>query len=207
MPRTTPTTHTTPTAPAPTTPAPTTHTAPTSPTTPTPTAPAPAPNPPSEVTITCPHYQRVPLSKRCRHYGQGGLCQRPEAAGGKCLEWLKVNAPPQAAPEPASRDLFGAPVAPPPPRRPPHTAPPAPSGAPANRPPVVRNVTDAEVASFKALGVEVCIRSDALGPVWLVPEYTDTGRTELSVEHSVLLTAICAAFPGAKVVAMNRRSA
>lgn len=160
------------------------------------------------VAITCPHYQRVPPSRRCRHYGQGGLCQRPEAAGSKCLEWLKVNAPREAAPAPVSRDLFGAPVLPPPPRRLPHTAPPAPEGASGPRPPLVRNVTDEEVASFKALGVEVCIQSEALGPIWLVPKYTGaSNRVELSIEHSVTLTAICSAFPGAKVVAMHRRGA
>jgi hypothetical protein len=39
--------------------------------------------------------------------------------------------------------------------------------------PLVRNMTDEEVASFKALGVEVCIESARAGDIWLVPEYQD----------------------------------
>ena len=68
------------------------------------------------------------------------------------------------------------------------------------------DVTDEEVASFKALGAEVCIRSEGIGEVWVVPEYTGADRQELSVGHSITLATICAAFPGAKVVAMNRGS-
>ena len=102
--------------------------------------------------------------------------------------------------------MFGAPVAPAPPRRPPvSAAPPVPSAPPAEPgPPLVRNVTDEQIASFKALGVEVCIRSEHLGDIYLVPEYTGADRAELSVEHSVALTAICSAFPGAKVVQFRR---
>ncbi|MDY0004855.1 MAG: hypothetical protein RBU30_26390 [Polyangia bacterium] len=68
-------------------------------------------------------------------------------------------------------------------------------------------MTDEEVASFKALGVEVCIRSEEVGEVWVVPVYTGAARRELSVEHSITLATICAAFPGAKVVSMTSRAA
>jgi hypothetical protein len=120
---------------------------------------------------------------------------------------VKLNAPAEVHDKPA-RDLFGTPIEPDPRRS--HTT----AGAPPvrlatasrdDKPPLVRNVTDEEIASFKALGAAVCIRSAAMGDVWLVPEYTGADRAELSVEHSATLTAICAAFPGAKVVAMNRR--
>ena len=74
------------------------------------------------------------------------------------------------------------------------------------KPPLVRNITDEEIASFKAIGVEVCLHSEALGDVHLVPTYTGQDRTELSIEHSITLSVICAAFPGAKVVELKRRS-
>jgi len=182
---------------------------------------------PSGSAITCHHYHRTPDSKRCQHYQEGGQCYRPAAKQGRCIEWLKVNAPnsltasteqPIQAPQTAQnlqptvdRDLFGNPVksnerprttaskrqrSQPEPRTP---APPS-----SGKPPLVRNVTDDEVASFKALGAEVCIRTEALGDVHLVPAYTDQDRIEISIEHSITLTAICAAFPGAKVVAIKR---
>jgi hypothetical protein len=72
------------------------------------------------------------------------------------------------------------------------------------KPPLVRNVTDEEIASFKALGAEVCIRTDVVGNVHIVPTYTGMDRTEISIDHAITLTAICAAFPGAKVVAINK---
>ena len=165
---------------------------------------------PTGVSITCTHYGPVPGSRRCRSYQDGGLCQRPGAAVGKCLEWLKVNSPGEAPPEPASRDLFGAPVPTPPPMRSPDKGAPSPAPSappPEPSPPLVRNVTDEQIASFKALGVEVCIRSEHLGDIYLVPEYTGEARAELSIEHSVTLTAICSAFPGAKVVEMKRKPA
>lgn len=169
-----------------------------------PRRPSTSPKVPKPQGITCAHYQQVPGSKRCRSYQDGGRCQRPGAAGGRCQEWLKVNTPAGTPPEPASRDLFGAHIQPPLAGRPAHTAPLAPGEAPAPQPPLVRSVTDEQIASFKALGVEVCIRSEVIGPIYLVPEYTGAPRAELSIEHSVVLTAICSAFPGAKVVEIRR---
>ena len=176
---------------------------------------------PSTSAFTCRHYQPATDGKRCRHYRDGGRCLRPEAEQGRCLEWLKVNAPTPTAtapntassPDPpVARDLFGNPIQREKPQRaaastkaPPASTPSAPAPPPSVKPPLVRNVTDEEIASFKALGVEVCIRSDALGDVYLVPVYTGhQHRTELSIEHSITLTAICAAFPGAKVVDLKR---
>ena len=51
---------------------------------------------------------------------------------------------------------------------------------------------------------EVCLASDDVGEFWLVPEYTDKERQELSIDHAATLTAICAAFPGAKVTAFEK---
>ena len=70
---------------------------------------------------------------------------------------------------------------------------------------MVRNLTDEDIASFKALRAEVCMRSEDVGEIWLVPEYTGADRLEISVEHAATLTAICSAFPGARVVSFEKR--
>lgn len=161
--------------------------------------------------FTCPHYDPPPGEKRCRHFIANGACARPDVF--MCVEWLKANGPqapasepptPEVVPDDRPRDLFGHPL-PDPPKPPPPAAKPevaivTPTLEPAPEPPLVRNVTDEEIASFKALGVEVCIASETLGDVWIVPEYTGADRREFTVQHAATLTAICAAFPGAKVV-------
>ena len=163
-------------------------------------------------TFTCARYEPLGGSRRCRHYVEGGACARPDEF--MCVEWLRANGHPvppplAAAPEPdapANRDLFGVPI--PAAEEPAPPAPPAPDApAPRDDIPVVRNITDEEVASFKALRAEVCLRSEAVGEVWLVPEYTGASRKEIGVEHAVTLSTICAAFPGAKVVAFDRPAA
>src|SRR5690606_33354177 len=100
--------------------------------------PAPVATSPSE--ITCPRYDPVPGTKRCKHYLKGGACALPDEF--MCVEWLKANGhhvppplppldpveakpPSEPAPTPAppssptqprpdrtERDLFGAPVRP-----------------------------------------------------------------------------------------------
>ena len=164
--------------------------------------------------FTCPHYDPSPGEKRCRSFVANGGCSRPDEL--MCTEWLKANGhavpPPSTEPKPPlaaipddkPRDLFGNPL-PDPPKPAPSPVKPAVStatpktAAPAD-PPIVRNVSDEEVQSFKALGVEVCVASEALGEIWIVPEYTGAERKEITVAHAATLTAICAAFPGAKVV-------
>ncbi len=174
--------------------------------------------------FSCPHYDPVPGSKRCKSYLDGGACTRPDQL--MCVEWLKANgqaapvtestpaspAPPADAPTrphdaqvDVPRDLFGQPLPPRAALRP--AAPPARSPSPAPEPlePVlVRGLTDDDIASFKALGVEVCVASDAVGELWIVPEYSGSPRKEISVEHAATLVAICQAFPGAKVVRFDR---
>jgi len=162
-------------------------------------------------TFSCPHYDPLPGSKRCRSYLEGGACARPDEF--MCVEWLKANghAVPPPAPGPkrdeGNRDLFGKPVPesePPAPKS--DAAPTQPDGPTSKKPevPLVRQITDEEIASFKALGAEVCLRSDEIGEVWLVPDYTGADRREISVEHAATLAAVCAAFPGAKVVSFER---
>jgi hypothetical protein len=59
--------------------------------------------------------------------------------------------------------------------------------------------SEIEVASFRALGVEVCITSEAIGEFWLVPNYTDANRKEITPEHLLTLCRLIAAFPGCRV--------
>jgi hypothetical protein len=70
----------------------------------------------------------------------------------------------------------------------------------------VRSVTEADVASFRAAGFEVCFDTESLGPIWLVTEYTKEDRTELKVEHAVLLAAVGSVFPDARITALKRPS-
>jgi hypothetical protein len=167
----------------------------------------------SPTDFTCAHYQPVPDGKRCAHYLDNGACDREDEL--MCVEWLKVNHPEsplarQEAEKKPRTDLFGKPVAVPDrPQRPPEDEDPAPKPAdpPARREdevPIVRRVTDEEIASFRALGVSVCIATEHVGEVWLVPEYTKKERFELRIDHAATLTAICSAFPGAKVTEIHR---
>ncbi len=59
--------------------------------------------------------------------------------------------------------------------------------------------SEIEVASFRALGVEVCITNDTVGELWLVPKYTDAKRKEITPEHLLTLCRLIAAFPGCSV--------
>ncbi len=178
--------------------------------------------------FSCSHYEPAPGGRRCRSYIDGGTCGRIDGEGDRhgegnqCMEWLRVNegttahtSSNPAHVDPVPRDLFGSPIQPPPPRPARRSRPaplPTPSPVPkpltaSREPSVVRNTTSDEISSFKALGVEVCLRSDAIDELWIVPNYTGKDRTELSVEHSATLTTICAAFPGARVVALNKEQA
>jgi hypothetical protein len=162
--------------------------------------------------FSCSYYSPKPGSKRCRHYLQNGACDRPDEL--MCVEWMKANN--QSKPEQPSkektnddvdRDLFGNPLPPRPKpveKSQPEIAKPDPSEPLPIEAPLVRNLNDEEIASFKALGVEVCIKSDDVGEIWMVPEYTGQDRKEISVEHAATLSAVCAAFPGAKVASFEK---
>lgn len=63
-------------------------------------------------------------------------------------------------------------------------------------------LTPEDVASFKALGVEVDVKS-SVGNFTLVPEYTDQAgkaRMEISVEDMRKISMVMHAFPGAEIV-------
>ena len=154
---------------------------------------------PVRLPITCPKYEAVPGTRRCRHYHANGACGLPDEF--MCVEWLKANGqapsavPPSVpTPPPLTRTLFGelVPVRPPAtkPTTPPSPRSPAP---PAAAQPTTRALSDADTASFKALGTEVRLATEGLGDVWLVPAYTGADRQELSVDHAALIAAVASA--------------
>ena len=153
--------------------------------------------------FSCQHYSPTADGKRCAHYIDNGACDREDEF--MCVEWLRLNHPdnPLVKKKPRT-DLLGVLVPEETPSKTePEKKPAVPIQVPDRKrerdPPIVRNVNDEEIASFRTLGVSVCIRSEDIGDVWLVPEYTDKDRLELRIDHAATLTAICAAFPGAKV--------
>lgn len=157
------------------------------------------PRPPG---VTCERYVRGE-GRRCAHYVAGGACALPELF--RCTEWLKAN-PGPVAPPPPPRDLFGAPVAPKSVPRPPDARPVAPFKPPVVEPSEVRpprGLTAEDIASFKALNVEVKLRSAQLGEVWIVPAYTGLDRRELTPEHLATLFGALTVFPGAAVEAFD----
>ena len=175
--------------------------------------------------ITCPNYKPIEGSKRCINYLNNGACSRPDE--NMCIEWLKVNAhknitannpdtqnishqqnhqpPPSHIDTKVQVDLFGNPVK--------INISDASSKATESKPdllnteniPVVRNITDEDIASFKALNVEVCIRSKEIGDIWLVSEYTGKDRKEISVRDATTLACINYIFPGAKITSFTKQ--
>ena len=168
----------------------------------------------------CAHYQPRSSSKRCQHYLDGGACSL--ASEFMCVEWLKRNGHP--VPErhptrtmpPAQPALFPAlvpanqddvPTAPstPEPASRPSVAPMVPEGEPAPAPAHPRApITPDEINSFKALGVELCIHSEELGEVWLVPRYSGQPRKEITPEHAATLRLLLEAFPGGRVTSFGK---
>jgi hypothetical protein len=126
----------------------------------------------------------------------------------------------------ATGDLFGAPAATAAGRRGGATVPqasrvPAQRSAPAagdvdaqHTPPLLPPVTfpvlsSEEVASWKALGVEILLDTP-MGELWMVPEYTDKAgkeRREVTPEDAAKIASFIVAFPGAYVADMLPLSA
>ncbi|WP_375743693.1 hypothetical protein NR800_37405 [Corallococcus interemptor] len=71
----------------------------------------------------------------------------------------------------------------------------------------LRGLTDEDIASFKALGAEVCFASETYGEVWLVPAYTGQARKELTPEHAATLVRVLSAFPGSRVMSFEKHTA
>ena len=167
--------------------------------------------------FSCPHYSPAPGEKRCKDYLAGGACARDDEF--MCVEWLKANGhalptdhPVLAAPP--QKNLFGevVPVPSPPQKarlsRESKKTPPAPT-APRSEvsdevPKGLPAISKDDIESFRALGVEVCLRSEEIGDVWIVPEYTGQERKELAIEHAATLCLVSAVFPGATVTSFEK---
>lgn len=67
-------------------------------------------------------------------------------------------------------------------------------------------LTEADLASFKALGIAVRIATEAAGDVWLVPQYTGKDRKEIRIDHAAAIVAICSTFPGSMVTAIEKHT-
>jgi hypothetical protein len=175
----------------------------------------PHPNPNHRSGIDCPKYLPLSGSKRCQHYLDGGACAL--ATEFMCVEWLKRNgrAVPQEHPAhdaTTAQPRFLPGLAPPAATRatpaPEVAAPQAPSVPAAEPPPVNAHarapITPEELASFKALGVELCLDLGEAGPLWLVPRYTGQARKEITPEHAATLRLLLDAFPGARIGAFEK---
>ena len=64
-------------------------------------------------------------------------------------------------------------------------------------------LTQADIDSFKALGAEVHFEHPEWGNFWLVPEYTDQDRLEITPEHIGKVSAALRAF-GGRVIRFGR---
>lgn len=151
--------------------------------------------------ITCGQYVRGE-GKRCGHYLPNGACSLPGEF--RCVEWLKKNGQRQTPP---AKDLFGNPLPDPPAKKQTKPRPPT-----ADKPvlaveqPVAPRcgLTKDDIESFRALRVEVCLRSDYYGDLWLVPAYTGQSRKEITPEHLATIARVLDAFPGSRVVSFER---
>lgn len=176
--------------------------------------------------ITCPHYEALPGRKHCRHYLSDGACSRPDEL--MCTEWLKANGhqlpvssrtdsiPTRRAQGKHQKlstsspvDLFGNPnpdYVPAAMEKGPTAATPSPAPAPevVEERESLRGLTTEDIDSFKKLGVEVCLESEAFGEVWLVSEYTGRDRKEITPEHAATIARVMEAFPGSKVVSFEK---
>ncbi len=172
------------------------------------------PNRPSE--IQCPHYAPAPGSRTCVSFVSGGGCVRPDTF--MCTEYVRknpargVSTPPTTPMTPpvtatVSKDLFGDVVraeerpkaAPLPPRT--SVATTSQTGAQA----FTRPTTEEQINALEERRVELCVRTEATGEVWLVPAYTGAERNEVTFRDAATIAAVCAVFPGAEVTRFERR--
>lgn len=163
--------------------------------------------------FSCPHYTPAPNSKHCQHYFSNGACSRDDIL--MCHEWLKANGHTEPEPKEAPqkekvlkvpKDLFGHPLPPPPKeKQKKHKADPPKyptrlhlinSKEQEEEKPPPSGLTIDDIKSFKNLQLEVCILSEPVGELWLVPTYTEKDRQEIIPEHLATITQVLQAFSG-----------
>jgi len=171
----------------------------------------------------CPDYEAAEGSKRCLQF-QGGGCQLDSHPA--CEPWVRVNPGREPTDPGAAAALKGDPgyveairqdmvstyrsgiarklpaAAPEPPRAP---ASPASLAAPAAAGQATGWPTEADMAAFGELGVEMRIGSPSMSEdLWLVPAYTENDRLEMTAEDAIAVCKIVQAFPGATVADVIR---
>jgi hypothetical protein len=180
-----------------------------------------AESPPRE--ITCPTYVPEAGGRRCVHFQTGGVCAMRAPDLEECTEWralpdnVHLPVPRQVAESRAARaaslPLFAprgtgsgtpakaqssSPNAPPP------------SAARGNAVPVdaalplptPAGLSEADILDFKARGIEFCMTTRG-GDVWVVHEYRDPTRLEISIDHAATVVAVAVAF-GAQAQEIRR---
>jgi len=130
--------------------------------------------------FSCPKYAPIPGSKRCQHYVGNGACALPDEL--MCIEWLKRNghaAAPAAlqAAVPAPRAVF---------------PPPAPAQAPEQA-----GARGAHAGDLSPIELAIEHHGQRL---FLVEQYSDSERGELSWDHAATLRLLLESFPGARLV-------
>jgi hypothetical protein len=174
--------------------------------------------------ILCTLYQAPPGVVRCDHYRGDGVCAVHAAGLTECTEWRLRNpeaATPEAlapapgessAPSAGTLPLFGGGAAPVPPMSSRRATPAASAavvdrgdvaaGDPAAARPLPPGLTEADVESFGALRVEMCI-TGPMGDVWIVPELKDPSRIEMTPRHAAAVAWFVHAF-GKQVAEVHR---
>ncbi|MBW2675314.1 MAG: hypothetical protein JRD89_18195 [Deltaproteobacteria bacterium] len=139
--------------------------------------------------ITCPHYFAKEDSKRCRSFRSNGTCTRPDYL--MCTEWEKANDKVAAKAARVRNRARGAEVL---------------ADLESRRPGELQDhlITKKEVASWREMGATVKLQVGEDQELFIVPDYTDRDRDEISIEHAVALAMICRAFPDSKVAGFYR---
>jgi len=72
--------------------------------------------------------------------------------------------------------------------------------------PFARPITEEQIKALEERGVQLCVRTDAVSELWLVPAYTGAERSEMTFRDAATIAAVCAVFPGAEVTRFERQS-
>lgn len=115
---------------------------------------------------------------------------------------------------PVDRDLFGNPVPKPNPqkRAQPKATPPCAASlawqkaenasSVASNP--IPGFSPNEIVRFRKRSIEVCIESEKLGDVWIVPAHTQAQRTEIMPEDLATIARVLDTFPGSELISVAR---
>jgi len=157
--------------------------------------------------ITCERYEKIPGSKKCKHYNKGGHCSLPDEH--ICSEWLKKN--PGKNKEKREEEIsLGVP-----------TRVGASDSELEGRPRIViaRDeqksdepyvIPESDIEELEKTGMTMVLSADEFDEeVFVVPSYTDEKerRIELTWRDLATITTMVSVFPGSRVVKVrkNRR--